>query len=797
MYQVLMANLPDELASWLGHRLGDISVHATHSAKETLENLARAKWSLLVINHALSGSTAPDVLSQVRNGLGLAKLPVVYCMGKGIDSELAGRLVGQFGVNQLLFHPIDREELARQVAATLGLSLPASRDGESQKQQHTLAAVATVWSRYKDTILGRVAVLDEAAIALSAGSLDGELRRKAAAEAHKLAGSVGTFGFNWGTRLAREAEHLLQNGAPLGQTQAPRLSELATSLRLELEQTPIAPIVQEAPDRSKPLLLVVDRDTDVAERLALEAEKLGMRARMAANLEAARGAVAQERPQVVLLDPSFAAGDGLTLLAELSACTPPVPVLVFTDRDALTDRVEVARLGGRGFLQKPMPPAKVLDAVSQLLSRLRAAEAKVLAVDDDPQVLASLKTILEARKLSVTTLADPLRFWEALEETPPDVLVLDVDMPHISGIELCRVVRNDPRWVGLPVVFLTAHTDPDTVRRVYAAGADDFLGKPIVGPEVVGRIVSCMERVKLLRSLAETDGLTHVATRRKSVEVLSQYLRLADRHSQPLSLAILNLDHFRSVNARYGRAAGDRVLRRLGVFLLQAFRSEDVVARWAGEEFIVGMYGMTREDGAHRLAEVLETLRLEEFVGPESARFRVSFSAGVAQYPEDGAGLEALYQRAEQALYQAKSSGRDRVLPAGHYKDQDQVDRKTDVVLVTADETMADVLIRALETRGYRSAWLQDGQAAVAALGGSDPCINARLVFLDADLPGLDGLSVLKQLAGNGLDGRVKTILLTDKPDENEDIRASALDRVAKPFNLMLLMQRVRRAIED
>lgn len=671
MHQVLMAQLPDELGLWLERRLRDVAVHTTHSAKETLDNLARAQWSLLVVNHAVSGSTAPEVLNKVRKGLGLASLPVLYCMGKDPDSDLAGRLVDQYGVKQILFHPLDREELARQIAATLALTLPAPREGENQRHQQHLAAISAVWARYKDTILGRVAVLEGASKAILEASLESDLRRKALAEAHKLAGSVGTFGFPRGSRIAREAEHLLRAEGPLSQTQGLRLSELAKDLRQELAQAPNGQDAQETPDRCKPLLLVVDCDRDEGERLTLEAEGLGLRAKIATSLGDARDAIAQERPQVVLLDPSFpdSAGDGLALLAELSGRTPPVPVLVFANGDALPDRVEVARLGGRGYLQKPMPPDKVLGAVTQLLNRLRDAEPKVLAVDDDPQVLAMLKTTLEARHLKVTTLDDPLGFWDALEEASPDLLILDVDMPHISGIELCRVVRNDPRWAGLPVVFLTAHVDPDTVRRVYNSGADDFMGKPIVGPELVGRIVNCIERVKLLRSLAENDGLTQVATRRKSVEALGQYLRLAELYEQPLSFGVLNLDHFRGVNARYGRAAGDRVLRRLGVFLLQAFRSEDVVARWGGEEFVVGMYGMTRDDGARRLEEVLETLRLEEFVAPDSARFRVTFSAGVAQYPEDGTEIEELYRVAEQALDQAKSSGRDRVLPAGYHAD--------------------------------------------------------------------------------------------------------------------------------
>ena len=103
--------------------------------------------------------------------------------------------------------------------------------------------------------------------------------------------------------------------------------------------------------------------------------------------------------------------------------------------------------------------------------------------------------------LGLITLEDPLRFWDVLEETSPDLVMLDVEMPHVSGIELCRVVRNDPRWAGMPVLFLTAYTDRDVVRRVFAAGADDYVSKPIVGPELVQESQTTLRALKAEREV--------------------------------------------------------------------------------------------------------------------------------------------------------------------------------------------------------------------------------------------------------------------------------------------------------
>jgi DNA-binding response OmpR family regulator len=225
------------------------------------------------------------------------------------------------------------------------------------------------------------------------------------------------------------------------------------------------------------------------------------------------------------LDLSHTTEDGLTLLADLSQALSPLPVLVFTAQNNLTDRLEVARLGARAFLQKPVHPAQVLEAVAQVLQRVDKAEARVMVVDDDPQILATLRTLLEPWGLAVITLDDPRRFWETLEASSPELLILDVNMPHLSGIELCQIVRNDSRWSGLPVLFLTAHTDATIVNQVFAVGADDFVSKPIVGPELVTRIINRLERIKLQRNLAETDPLTKVSNRHKSTQDLDKFLQ--------------------------------------------------------------------------------------------------------------------------------------------------------------------------------------------------------------------------------------------------------------------------------
>ena len=308
------------------------------------------------------------------------------------------------------------------------------------------------------------------------------------------------------------------------------------------------------------------------------------------------------------------------------------------------------------------PPEPVTAADPQGPS---AADTRLLAIDDDPLVLELLGGLLRSQGIDVTALSDPTGFWPALEEEAPHVVVLDLEMPEVSGIELCRALRADERFAKVPVIFLTAHRDPDVVQRVFEAGADDYVSKPIVGPELLTRIANRLERVRLYRELADRDPLTGVLNRRSATEALERYLRLSERYGEPLSLAMLDVDHFKAVNDRHGHLIGDAVLRRLGELMLASFRSEDVVARWGGEEFAIGMYGATREDAVRRVAELLDEFAQSDVSDGHRGVTGITFTAGIAQSGLDGDDFELLYGSADEALLTGKAAGRRRVVAAG------------------------------------------------------------------------------------------------------------------------------------
>ena len=654
--------------------------------------------------------------------------------------------------------------------------------------------VQALWGRFQGQMLARVETIEEALAALIEARLDDELRRRAERDAHRLAGSAGTFGRQRASVLARGFEELFAGSAPIEAIAVPDALTQVESLRDELTSTPSTdrPNAEE-----RPLVMVVHRDAELAGAIGSAVEARGLAVHVIESVPAARTTLGVAHLAVALLDLGEG-GDGvLDLVRELSARTPPVAVLALTSGTGFLDRVDAVRAGVQGFLPSSLSPSELAGAAVAMLEVAQRDRWRVLAVDDDPSVLAALAALLGPAGSTVTGVTEPERFWAALGETTPDLVVLDLDMPEVSGIELCRLLRADPRWAALPVVFLTSRVGRDTIEAVFAAGADDYVSKPVVGPELVTRIANRLERTRILRALAETDPLTGLANRRKFEAQWARLQAMADRYDQPLSFALVDLDHFRDVNTRYGHEVGDVVLQRIGQLLLERFRGEDVVARWGGEEIALALYGMTRADGVRRVTELLAAVCDEVMVTADGQCFRVSFSGGVSEYKVDGAALHDLYQRADEALYIAKALGRKRVLPADQQPERHDDDLAVDVVVVEDDDVVAELLTHALSGGGYRSLRVRDGQAAVELLAGTARRA-ARLILLDIGLPGLDGFTVLEHLRRESVLETTPVIVLTARSSESEILRAleaGAIDHVGKPFSLPVLMQRVRRAL--
>ncbi|MDZ8090004.1 MAG: response regulator [Nostoc sp. DedQUE12b] len=373
-----------------------------------------------------------------------------------------------------------------------------NQDGKKKPGLKDMTSVNRVLEGFRNSFVGQVAVLEQAKTALLAGNLNEDLQQSALREAHKLAGSMGSFGYPEGSRLARKIEHLLLEDSSLSPEQIFNFSQLVTVLQQELTKPAVTSTAPSVPMKQTHRLLVIDNDPMLTKQLQAEADLWGIRMKVAPNLATARSLFSLATPDAVLIDLSFTTPeeDGLILLSEIVERSPNIPVIVFTGRDTLADRLRVSRLGARQFLHKPATTEEIFQAIARVLPQPQTSEAKVLIVDDDPVILVGLSALLTPWGLEVITLSQSQQFWKVLIATSPDLVVLDLEMPIVNGLELCKVVRQDAQWGDLPILVVTAHTEAEFLQQAFAAGADDFISKPVLGPELVTRVLSRIQRTR-------------------------------------------------------------------------------------------------------------------------------------------------------------------------------------------------------------------------------------------------------------------------------------------------------------
>ncbi len=533
------------------------------------------------------------------------------------------------------------------------------------------AALRQVWVMARQQYLEKLTQAESAiASAQSNLPLSEDIYQQARRNLHSLKGGLGTFGLHQASELAAQVQKELdQLWATSSQhvLDSPVLEPLSEQLATvrQLLEAAVTPCItlSESPMPTIGNCLVLTQDATLWQALSQEAIAWDVALAQVEQWEDLAAAVERHEPLGLVLDWSNGPSDSTKLPDLLASLPQQIPMIALTESVDLEALVRVSRLGCDRYLPRTSSSFQILSSVAEILKAVHSLDAKILVVDDDRALLQRVRQILTPWGLSLTLLDEPKNFLHTLEENIPDLVILDYEMPAFSGTDLCRVLRSSPQWENLPIVFLSAHNDPSTLQTVFEAGADDYVSKPVNAPELVQRVLNRLERTQLLRRLADTDSLTGLSNRRKSVQEMNRLFVLARRQQKPVSFVELDVDHFKQINDEYGHGVGDRILQQLGEHLRQTFRGEDVTARWGGEEFVLGFYGAAKAEAIARLNDLLYALQHQGIkVSPEQT-LPISFSAGVAEYPQDGRTCEQLYRSADRALYQAKAAGRSRIFP--------------------------------------------------------------------------------------------------------------------------------------
>ena len=309
----------------------------------------------------------------------------------------------------------------------------------------------------------------------------------------------------------------------------------------------------------------------------------------------------------------------------------------------------------------------------QITEQVAERPGRILVVDDNPDNVEIIATRLRFRGYEIFEASTGIQALSLVREAEPDLILLDVMLPDIDGYEISRRIKGDEALPFIPIILVTARdTTQDKVAGL-DAGADDYLTKPVNFAELEARVRSMLrikrlqdeleEKNRELERLSISDGLTGLYNHRHIHGLLQEEFERALRTGERLTVAMFDLDRFKSVNDNYGHQAGDRVLEQFAEILRQTAREIDRIGRYGGEEFMVVLPETGIEDGVVFVERVRREVARRSFLIGNSETLRMTVSSGVATFPNHGIhDPETLIRLADEALYAAKATGRNRVV---------------------------------------------------------------------------------------------------------------------------------------
>jgi len=490
---------------------------------------------------------------------------------------------------------------------------------------------------------------------------------------HSLAGSGKTFGFPAVSKAATPLDGLFrllsEQKHPLTLEEIAQIEVLIKALeestcspREEIDFTtmPLPANSDESADITVVVIVSLLADSE-AESLRNILADFGYPAYIVSAAVDVPRAIVEGAPAIVYAD--ISAGDShLGLIRKIMALSH-LPLVLASSRSGFHDRLHAVRCGATRFLAKPFEPEELIETLAALETTRFERPYRVAIVEDEAGLASFYQLVLEHAGMETRVVHQPSKLLDIMSGFDTDLILMDLYMPECNGLELAQIVRQFQAHTTVPILFLSTEARLDLQLRARHLGADDFLQKPLQPGQLVSAVVSRANRYRDLKKLTDRDSLTGLLNHANIILNLEREMSVATRSKLPVAFAMVDIDHFKSVNDTYGHVTGDQVILRVTHLIRNRLRRVDHVGRWGGEEFAVVM---PSTDGTTAVAVMNQLREAASEIEHKSDQgiFRVTFSCGVATFP-DFPGTPELTHAADDALYKAKRAGRNRVVLAG------------------------------------------------------------------------------------------------------------------------------------
>lgn len=489
---------------------------------------------------------------------------------------------------------------------------------------------------------------------------------------HKIAGSAGTFGLKTLGENARILELQIKN-SPIHELDRPARRALIAGLQQLSSQLAVAsvpptdstPVPVPASDtnlteRRRRIFLLESNETlsdDICNTLnSFGYETLGF-----SRFSDLSVAIEAGLPDALIIDFSLIDQPALVYLKDLHVgLSESLPLIALADDHKFTKQLQAVRAGAQGFFTKPVDLPALENRLESCFNKRHSEPFRVLIIDDDHALAARFEAVLRGSDMLVEVLLEPTGLLNVMARFAPDVVLMDVNMPDYSGPELAQIIRLNDDWLRVPIIYLSAETDTRLQMAALIKAGDDFITKPISDSDLLNAVFSRAQRARRMGQALARDSLTGLLKHADIKDQVVLEVERSVRTRQPVSVAMIDIDLFKSVNDKHGHGMGDNVIRALANLLRQRLRKIDRLGRYGGEEFVAVLPACNAVQAQHLLDEIRRDFNTLQFNGADGL-FNCSFSAGISACDNPDWWGNDLLEQADKALYRAKNLGRNRV----------------------------------------------------------------------------------------------------------------------------------------
>lgn len=638
-----------------GHRL-----LSAHKGDEALRMLDAEVIDLAIVDGQLPDMTGIELITDLRSR-GKQTL-CMFVSAYWRDAQSYHKLTKELAVSLVLHKPVLASVFASEVDMLLG-KVPGFSDPGQRDFEDTLLALRAEYARELPSRMEELAGLLEQ---MKTQPDNRFIFSEARTRAHKLRGTASSYGFKPIGELAARLEEtiiILTNNPNDHQTLQTvqqlvhEAADLAARAAREADgkvqagdaaKIPEFSIVDALDTGPQATILVVDDDAAFLDLVDELAKRHRLQTLRATNPSDALDLACMNQIDGALIDVELGSRDKAFKLAGDLRALPgyhELPLGFLSGVGHIEKMIEVENVGHCLVLDRPTQSDALEAAVRQLIAIKQASKPKVLLIDDDADFLKRTAFVLTHEGMLVHTLATTDDVLNEMQNFAPDLLVLDVMMPGVSGFDICRMLRTMPRWRDLPILFLTSYTDIDTRIACLRCGGDDYLLKPVVNEELLVRLQIRLERSRQLRTRLDYDNVSGLLQRGPFMNQFAGMLGEAKRQGWKVTLGLAAIvDTAADGSSQVVRS--DSNVAAAGSLLNRKLTAANIKGRWSEAKIVLGFRNEPRDLVNQSLQNISEELASQ---GDQPVRFIY----GTACYPDDGERVYELLEKADARLHDA------------------------------------------------------------------------------------------------------------------------------------------------